>query len=403
MRDRHDQQLHRGFRRWGLDHVVSAQAHAFHDCVTHVRIIFDENQAHATGPAWTHSYVPQSFCPANAHRNGLAYVSTKPCCQHFAIVSGPFSLYDTEMIQLPTGDADRDGTLLHNRVAELESLSVIACKELEASQAALAGSERRLHAILEGVTDYAVITTDLAGRVVSWNAGACRILGWEEAEMLRQDAALIWTTEDRDAGAPEVERRTALAQGSVADERWYVRRDGTRVRASGYLTPLGDEGVPGFLKILHDRSAWHLAETALVRSEALPEAETQRHQSQRMETMGRLTSGVAHDFNNLLQGIGSNLDMAQLRVEQGRAAEVHRYVETAHEGVNRAAALTARLLAYARRQPLQPCVVNPGALILGIAELLKRTIGPTICGRAVLGRRHLAGAVRPEPASRTRC
>ena len=112
--------------------------------------------------------------------------------------------------------------------------------------------------------------------------------------------------------------------------------------------------------------------------EALPEAETQRHQSQRMETMSRLTSGVAHDFNNLLQGIGSNLDMAQLRVEQGRAAEVHRYVETAHEGVDRAAALTVRLLAYARRQPREPCVVNSGALILGMAELIERTMGPVI-------------------------
>ena len=84
--------------------------------------------------------------------------------------------------------------------------------------------------------------------------------------MLRLDAALIWTPEDRDAGAPEVERRTALAQGSVADERWYVRRDGTRVWVSAHLMPLGD-GVPGFLKILHDRTFWHLAETALVRSE----------------------------------------------------------------------------------------------------------------------------------------
>lgn len=172
------------------------------------------------------------------------------------------------MVQPSTGDTDRDRTFLRNRVAELESLSVIACKELEASQAALAGSERRLHTILGDTTDCAVIIMDLAGRVVSWNSGACRILGWSEAEVLRQDAALIWTPEDRDAGAPEVERRTALAKGSVADERWYVRRDGTQVRALGHLTPPGGEGVPGFLKILHDRTHWHPAKTALVWSEA---------------------------------------------------------------------------------------------------------------------------------------
>jgi len=86
------------------------------------------------------------------------------------------------MIHPASGDPDRDGTLLRSRVAELESLSRMAYQKLEASQAALAGSEGRLHAILNGATDYAVITTDLAGRVVSWNTGACRILGWDEAE-----------------------------------------------------------------------------------------------------------------------------------------------------------------------------------------------------------------------------
>jgi PAS domain S-box-containing protein len=351
---------------------------------------------------------------------------------------------------------------------------------------------------------------DFAGRVISWNAGACRILGWDEAEVLWQDAALIWTQEDRDAGAPEAERHRALAQGSAVDERWHMKRNGTRVWASGHLTPLGGEGPPGFLKILHDHTKRHLTETALARSEArlsllnetlqaevtqrarehdhlwqlspdllmiarfdgtlvavnpawsailgwteqelvgqlalelvhpddhvatlaalerlaaglpvqrflnryrhrdgswrwltwtaLPDGglihatgrdvtderaangalhvvKEQLHQSQKMETMGQLTGGIAHDFNNLLQGIGSNLDMVQLRLQQGRAAEGAYYVKTAHKGVDRAAALTGRLLAYARRQPLQPCSVNPAALIAGLGELIERTMGSMI-------------------------
>jgi signal transduction histidine kinase len=111
---------------------------------------------------------------------------------------------------------------------------------------------------------------------------------------------------------------------------------------------------------------------------ALPEAERQQHQSRKMEAMGQLTSGIAHDFNNLLQEIGSSLDMVQIRLQQDRAAEAGRYVEAAHEGVSHAAALTARLLAYARRQPLQPCPVNLDALILGMVELVERTMGPAV-------------------------
>ncbi len=107
-------------------------------------------------------------------------------------------------------------------------------------------------------------------------------------------------------------------------------------------------------------------------------AEATLRQSQKMEAVGQLTGGLAHDFNNMLQGIAGSLDMMHRRVEQGRAAEVGRFVESAREMVERAAALTHRLLAFARRQTLQPESLKPNTLVEGMAELIRRTTGPGV-------------------------
>jgi len=101
-------------------------------------------------------------------------------------------------------------------------------------------------------------------------------------------------------------------------------------------------------------------------------------QSQKMEAVGQLTGGIAHDFNNMLQGIGGALETVQRRVAQGRTAELGPLMEAARQGVTRAAALTHRLLAFARRQALDPRPVEPDALIKGMEELIRRTVGPGI-------------------------
>jgi len=301
------------------------------------------------------------------------------------------------MIQLPPDDADRAAKLLHGRAAEPEPLSTMSRTQLEASHAALAESERRLRAILGSATGDAILTLDSQGQVTSWNAEAERILGWTEADILGRDAAVLYTPIDREAGEPAAEMRVAAAKGQASSERWALRRDGTRFWAAQTLAPLlGTDGVDrGFLKILRARAGQRQAGTALARGGALQPAEELLDQSQRLETVGRLASGIAHDFNNLLQGIGGNLDMVQLRLEQGRAVETGRYVEIAHKGVDRAAALTARLLAYVRWQPAQPCPVNPAALALGLAELIGRTVGPATAVELHL---HDAGPVLCDPS-----
>jgi PAS domain S-box-containing protein len=101
-------------------------------------------------------------------------------------------------------------------------------------------------------------------------------------------------------------------------------------------------------------------------------------QAQKMEAIGQLTGGIAHDFNNMLQGIAGSLEMMQRRIDQQRAGEAARFVEAARKTVDRAAALTNRLLAFARRQALQPKPVEPNALIDNLAELIRRTVGPGV-------------------------
>ena len=114
------------------------------------------------------------------------------------------------------------------------------------------------------------------------------------------------------------------------------------------------------------------------RTAELQRAEEALRQSQKMEAVGQLTGGIAHDFNNLLTGITGALELLARRVASGRFDEAPRFVEIAAASANRAASLTQRLLAFARRQPLDPRPVDVNALMGGVEELLARTLGPGI-------------------------
>ncbi len=114
------------------------------------------------------------------------------------------------------------------------------------------------------------------------------------------------------------------------------------------------------------------------RTAALLQAEDALRQAQKMEAVGQLTGGIAHDFNNLLTGIVGSLELLQRRVAEGRTGDLARYAGVAMESAHRAAALTQRLLAFARRQPLEPRPVDVNALLAGVEDLLRRTLGPAI-------------------------
>jgi signal transduction histidine kinase/ActR/RegA family two-component response regulator len=144
-------------------------------------------------------------------------------------------------------------------------------------------------------------------------------------------------------------------------------------------------------------------------AEALAEraqAEEALRQSQKMEAVGQLTGGIAHDFNNLLAGIVGSLDLMQSRIAQGRTAGLDRYVGAAMTSAQRAAALTHRLLAFSRRQPLDPRPVEANRLVAGMEDLLRRTLGPSISLEMVMAGglwRTLCDAVQLESALLNLC
>nr|WP_091713910.1 PAS domain-containing sensor histidine kinase [Methylobacterium phyllostachyos] len=113
-------------------------------------------------------------------------------------------------------------------------------------------------------------------------------------------------------------------------------------------------------------------------AEALRQAEEALRQSQKMEAVGQLTGGLAHDFNNLLAGISGSLELMQTRMQQGRLTDVDRYMTAAQGAAKRAAALTHRLLAFSRRQTLDPKPTNVNRLAADMQELIQRTVGPAI-------------------------
>jgi PAS domain S-box-containing protein len=144
----------------------------------------------------------------------------------------------------------RQNAELRAEVAHLRSLPNAAPEETDKASFA---SGRHDDLILESATAYAIFTLDRQGHLTSWNEGARLIHGWSKEEVLGRHLRLIYTPEDQDAGMPEEEMRIAASRGSAENERWHVRKDGSRFFATGLLMPLRDESG-GFVKILRDRT-----------------------------------------------------------------------------------------------------------------------------------------------------
>lgn len=120
-------------------------------------------------------------------------------------------------------------------------------------------SDELLRLMVESATDYAIFAMDRSGLVISWNTGASRVLGYEDAEIMGRSGDVIFTPEDRARGVPDQERRDASIEGRAFDDRWTMRKGGERFWASGLMMPLADRSQ-GYVKILRDRTQAHLAE-----------------------------------------------------------------------------------------------------------------------------------------------
>jgi PAS domain S-box-containing protein len=234
-------------------------------------------------------------------------------------------------------------------------------------------TEHRFSLLVEAVTDYAIFMLDPAGNVVNWNPGAERIKGYARDEIVGRNFAQFYTEQDRLAGVPQRALGSARQHGKCELEGWRVRKDGSLFWASVVINAIHDRdgSLVGFAKVTRDLTERRAAEERL-------------RQAQKMEAVGQLTGGVAHDFNNLLMVISSNIEVLIRRLPPRDGEDLRRLANAALRGSERAALLTQRLLAFSRRQPLRPEAVSVNALIGGMSELLRRTLGESIRIETVL-------------------
>ncbi len=258
------------------------------------------------------------------------------------------------------------------RTAQLAASNALLVSEAQAREKA----ESRFSLLVEGVIDYAIYMLDPSGVITNWNTGAQRIKGYSSDEVVGRHYSFFFTDEDRANDVPGKALAAAGRVGKYEAEGWRVRKDGTRFWASVVLNAIYDRSGEhiGFAKITRDITE---RRDAMI---ALQQSQEQLAQSQKMEGMGHLTGGVAHDFNNLLAIIMGNLETMQrmLKAPDPDAQRLANAAEVAMRGAARAAALTQRLLAFSRQQPLDPRSVEVSSLISGMSEMLRRSLGERI-------------------------
>lgn len=243
--------------------------------------------------------------------------------------------------------------------------------EKRAAERALRESEDRFRWLVQGVTDYAIYMLDRSGTVTNWNQGAQRIKGYAPTEIIGRHFSQFYTEEDRERGEPQRALETAESNGKFEKEGWRLRKDGSRFWAHVVIDPIkDDEGkIIGFAKVTRDMTERKLAD------KALEDAREALFQSQKIEAIGKLTGGIAHDFNNLLSAVLGSLELIGKRVHEPRLLGL---VSNALEGVRRGISLTQRMLAFARKQELNPKALDAPALVRGMTDLLQRSLGPMI-------------------------
>ncbi len=242
---------------------------------------------------------------------------------------------------------------------------LVVCRDV--TEDVLAAVKLRERSRIWNVTQDLLVIVDRNGVWRTVNPAWTRTFGWSEAELLNRTSE--WLEHPDDGGL------TRMDVGHLIQGNLTVRFESRFRHKDGSYRWLSWTGVPDqdrIFAVARDVTAEKAA------TERLKATEEALRQSQKMEAVGQLTGGIAHDFNNLLTGIVGSLDLLQIRLNQGRTDNAARYIEAAMISANRAAALTHRLLAFARRQPLIPKGVDVNQLIMSLEDLLRRTIGETI-------------------------
>ena len=231
-------------------------------------------------------------------------------------------------------------------------------------------TEEKYRLLLEHATD-AVIGSDLAGRIFSWNRGAETMFGYGSEEIVGKSAALLVAPERKEE--MEKMRELAAKEQDVSNcETVMVKNNGDMVQVSVAVSPIKDSKgtIIGLSTISRDITEIKLAQ------ESMKKYEEQLKLSQKMDAIGRLAGGVAHDFNNLLSVIGGNSEFikASLAAGDSRLEEV----EEIEKAVQRGAELTRQLLAFGKKQVSQPRLINLNELSAEMSKMFKRLIDASI-------------------------
>ena len=198
------------------------------------------------------------------------------------------------------------------------------------------------------------------------NPAWTRLLGYGPDELVGHHTNEFVLPDDH---GKTVDAYEAAAQGGMPRMvNRYRHKDGSLRWISWSAAPAGDVTYATGRDITLERE----------RQAELERAQDLLRQSQKMEAVGQLTGGLAHDFNNLLAGISGSLELLNMRIKQGRLIETDRYIGVALGATRRAAALTHRLLAFSRRQTLAPKSTDVNAMIGGMLDMIRRTVGPSV-------------------------
>jgi PAS domain S-box-containing protein len=233
--------------------------------------------------------------------------------------------------------------------------------------------EQRFRLLVSAVTDYAIYMLDPDGRVATWNPGAERFKGYSATEIIGQHFSRFFTSDDIAADLPGRALRIAAREGRFEAEGWRLRKDGTQFWVHAIIDPIRDDygRLIGFAKVTRDITERKRAQ------EELESAREALAQAQKLQALGELTGGIAHDFNNLMTVIVGASDFLLKNPDLPEEKRC-RYLESIVETSARATELTNHLLAFGRRQPIQPRVVDLSARLDAFVEMISRTFGSRI-------------------------
>jgi len=249
--------------------------------------------------------------------------------------------------------------------------------ELRASRDRIDAERERVRLILQTAYD-AFIAIAPDGRITDWNLQACKLFGWREDEAIGRNALDLLLPEPERAPwracLDEFARTGACERLAGPTEAEALTRDGHAIPVEIAITALATRqgyGVTAFVRDIRPRK--ETAEREHQRQLRLEEARAALLRSQKLEAVGKLTGGVAHDFNNILHIISANVQLMLRSEDNGRKRLLNIL-----DAVERGKKLAAQLLAFARRQPLHPSVVNLAQLIERMDTLLHRAAGDSV-------------------------